>query len=203
MSRVKICGAFRVEDIAAVNIVLPDYVGFVFAHSSRRVDLKTAAALRERLDPGIKTVGVFVDEDITVVSKAYGSGIIDLAQLHGDEDGEYIKRLRNACGCPVIKAVGIGGVLPPLPVGADYLLFDSLSKRRGDACGAFDWNVLKGYTGTPYFLAGGLTPGNVAGAIDLLSPFCVDVSGGVETGGKKDAEKIEKFVYAVRGVING
>jgi len=198
MNKVKICGLFRAEDITAVNNILPDYIGFVFTQSRRIVDVETAAALKKKLDPRIKAVGVFVNEDIAVVCEIYRNGIIDLVQLHGDEDDRYIKQLKNVCDCQIIKAVCIGDMLPPLPVEPDYLLFDTLSTQRGGIGRAFDWNILKEYRGLPYFLAGGLSPDNVADAIGLLSPFCTDVSSGVETDGIKDAAKIEKFVNMTR-----
>ena len=199
MSRVKICGLTRGEDIEAVNLALPDYIGFVFAQSRRRVDFKTAAALKERLNAKVKAVGVFVNEDISTVSKAAQNGIVDLIQLHGDEDDLYIRKLKESCGCPVIKSVGVGDKPPGLlPGEADYLLFDTLSDQRGGIGKAFDWQVLKGYNHTPYFLAGGISPGNVADAIRLLAPFCVDVSSGVETNGFKDADKIIEMVKTVR-----
>ena len=198
MTKVKICGLSRIDDITAVNRILPDFIGFVFAPSRRRVDINTAAALKDKLDPRIKAVGVFVNEDIKTIAEIYQNGLIDLVQLHGDEGGEYILRLKINCGCRVIKSIGIGDKLPPLPDGPDYLLFDSISELRGGAGKAFDRNVLRGYLGLPYFLSGGLSPDTVSDAIRLLSPYCVDVSSGVETDGKKDAEKIEKFVRAAR-----
>ncbi|MCL2060829.1 MAG: phosphoribosylanthranilate isomerase [Oscillospiraceae bacterium] len=243
MSKVKICGVGRAEDVDAVNRALPDYVGFVLAPSRRRVSAAEAAALKERLDPRIATVGVFVNEDIGEVAKIVERGIVDMVQLHGDEDDAYIKRLKEACGCGVIKAIGIRAAvanaayrsdagtcvacnsllqpqphpqylpqlppqpplptqppLPPPPPSADYLLFDALttSGRRGGAGKAFDWGALIGYAGPPYFLAGGLTAGTVADAIRILSPYCVDVSSGVETDGLKDAAKINQFVHIVR-----
>ena len=206
MTRVKICGLTRMEDIEAVNRTLPDFVGFVFAPSRRRLDIKTAAKLRERLDPRIKAVGVFTDEAEGVVSGLYRDGIIDLAQLHGDEDGGYIERLKRSCSCPVIKAVGISDALPDLPIcnegffGPDFLIFDTLSTQRGGVGKAFDWNILRGYNGIPFFLAGGLTLENVIDGVALLAPYCVDVSSGVETDGLKDAKKIERFVHLVKNV---
>jgi len=188
------------EDIKAVNRALPDFVGFVFAPSRRLVDVDTAAALREKLDPSIKAVGVFVNEDIDAIVQIYRSGIIDLVQLHGDEDNGYIRNVKENCGCPVIKAVGIGSALPPLPAEPDYLLFDTLSKQRGGTGRTFDWNVLKEYSGLPFFLAGGLSVDNVTLSMKMLAPFCVDVSSGLETDGKKDAAKIDKFVYTVRRI---
>ena len=199
MSKVKICGLSRIEDIRAVNRVLPDYVGFVFAPSKRRVDSKAAAMLKDRLDPRIKSVGVFVNEDMGAVIAAVDSGIVDFVQLHGDEGDEYIKRLKGSCGCPVIKAVSVGGALPLLPNEPDYLLFDALSFMRGGGGRVFDWNALDRYCGLPYFLSGGLSIGNVSDAIKRFAPFGVDVSSGVETYGVKDEKKIERFVSLVRG----
>ncbi|MCL2112208.1 MAG: phosphoribosylanthranilate isomerase [Clostridiales bacterium] len=197
-TKIKICGVSRKADIDAVNHALPDFVGFVFAPSRRRVDIQTAATLKAALDPRIKSIGVFVNEDIDTVVDIYRSGIIDMAQLHGDEDNAYMKQFRELCDCCIIKAVGIGETLPTLPETPDYLLFDTLSSERGGVGRAFDWDVLKDYSGLPYFLAGGLDVGNVQGALKTLSPFCVDVSSGVETDGVKDANKIEDFVRIVR-----
>ncbi|MCL2084112.1 MAG: phosphoribosylanthranilate isomerase [Oscillospiraceae bacterium] len=198
MSKVKICGLSRAEDIAAVNAALPDYVGFVFAPSRRRIGAAEAAALRERMDAKIKAVGVFVNQDAGEVAALYRSGVIDLAQLHGDEDQDYIARLKADCGCPVIKAAGVGRAPPKPPRGADYVLFDTLSPQRGGTGRVFDWGLLDGYEGPPFFIAGGLSALNVARAVRELAPFCVDVSGGVETGGLKDANKIYEFVRIAR-----
>jgi len=198
MSRVKICGLRRAEDIDAVNRALPDFIGFVFAESRRRVDAGTAAALKGMLDTRIKAVGVFVNQELDYISALRREGIIDIAQLHGDEDGEYIRLLRENADCGVIKAVSVGKALPALPEGADFLLFDTASALRGGSGRTFDWSILAGYTGPPYFLAGGLDISNVAEAVTMLEPYCADVSGGVETDGFKDADKISRFVQAVR-----
>ena len=201
MSKVKICGLSRMDDIAAVNRVLPDYVGFVFAPSRRRVDMMAAAKLKERLDPAISTVGVYVNEDIGAIVDMLEKGIIDVVQLHGDEDAQYMTGLKNTCGCTVIKAISIGDSLPAdLPSLPDYLLFDALSHQRGGIGKSFDWNVLLAYSNLPYFLAGGLDIHNITHALTLLSPYCVDVSSGVETGGLKDDKKIEEFVNTVREI---
>jgi phosphoribosylanthranilate isomerase len=198
MSKVKICGLSRPQDIDAANRALPDFIGFVFAKSRRQVSQAEAAALKERLDPRIKAVGVFVNEDIERIAGLCQRGIIDWVQLHGEEDEAYLARLRLRTGCPVIKSVSVGADLPPLPKGADYLLFDTASIHRGGTGQAFDWRVLQGYQGTPYFLAGGLSPQNVAQALRALTPYCVDVSSGVETDGVKDPQKIDAFVRMVR-----
>lgn len=200
MSRVKICGLRRKEDIDAVNRALPDFIGFVFAKSQRRIDEATAALLKERLDARVSAVGVFVNQDIGYISALYQKGIINLVQLHGDEDSEYIRRLREACGCQIIKTVSIGNASPALPEGADFLLFDTASAQRGGSGKTFEWSVLEAYKGLPYFLAGGLDISNVAKAVALLGPYCVDVSSGVETDGIKDAKKIAAFVQLLRRI---
>lgn len=196
MSKIKICGLRRAEDIDAVNRALPDYIGFVFAPSRRRVDTATAAALKEKLDKRIAAVGVFVNEEIDTILRIYRAGIIDAVQLHSDEDDALIRRVGEIC--PVIKAVGVGNTLPPLPASAEYVLFDTLSARRGGTGVVFDWKVLKDYKEKPYFLAGGLSESNITDAIRLLNPFCVDVSSAAETDGIKDAEKIARIVRLVR-----
>jgi len=198
MSKVKICGLGRMADIKAVNDFLPDYIGFVFAQSKRKVDVKEAEEFKKNLNPQIQAVGVFVNEDIDKLSEIYKNGIIDIIQLHGDESDDYIKNLKDKCGCTIIKAVGIGDRIPALPTEADYLLFDTLSEQRGGIGKAFDGKILKDYCGIPYFLAGGLNAENVEDSIDMLNPFCVDISSGVESNGKKDAEKIKEFIYLVR-----
>jgi phosphoribosylanthranilate isomerase len=156
--------------------------------------------LKEQLDPRIEAVGVFVNESIENVVEVYKNGIIDIVQLHGDENGPYISQLKEICGCRVIKAVRVGNTLPPLPAEPDYIIFDTLSEKRGGAGKVFNWSILEEYDGIPYFLAGGLSSENVVDVIHLLAPFCVDVSSGVETDGKKDAEKIESFIHSVRGI---
>ena len=198
MSKIKICGLSRIEDINYVNSSLPDYIGFVFAPSRRRIDEKTASSLKERLDGRIKAVGVFVNGDIETIAGLFFGGVIDIAQLHGDEDNDYIRRLKERCGCPVIKSVGVGDVLPPLPAAADFVLFDTLSATRGGTGKTFDWSLLRNYSGTPYFLAGGLNCENVTDARRSLAPYCIDVSSGAETDGIKDADKISRIVRLVR-----
>jgi len=197
-TKVKVCGLSRPEDIAVANETMPDYIGFVFAPSPRRIDAGTAANLKRLLDPKILTVGVFVNAPAGVIASLRAGGIIDLAQLHGDEDDEFIRHLRQSCDCPVIKAIPVADKLPEPPEEPDYLLFDTLSRKRGGSGKAFDWALLDGYAGIPYFLSGGLTAETVADAIRTLSPYAVDVSTGVETNGVKDPEKIRDFVRNAR-----
>lgn len=200
MTKVKLCGLRRPQDIKAANRLRPDYIGFVFAPGRRRVSPAEAAALREKLADGITAVGVFVNAPLEEIAALCRDGIIDLVQLHGEEGKADIARIKDKTGAPVIKALPVGDMLPPMPAGADYLLYDTLGPVRGGTGQAFDWGLLRGYEGTPYFLAGGLGPENVAEAIGTLAPYAVDVSSGVETDGWKDPQKMAAFVQAARRI---
>ena len=197
MTKIKLCGLSRRCDIEAANALMPDYVGFVFAEGSkRRVTLAQARALKNALSPGIRAVGVFVDEAPATVAALLGGGIIDAAQLHGGEDAAYIRALRRMTDRPIWQAFRVRTQADVEQAGrseADCILLDA-----GAGTGtAFDWGLLDRVE-RPYFLAGGLDTENVAGAIRLLRPFGVDVSSGIESGGGKDAEKMAAFVAAVR-----
>ena len=197
MTKIKLCGLSRRCDIEAANALMPDYVGFVFAEGSkRRVTPAQARALKNALSPGIRTVGVFVDEAPATVAALLGGGIIDAAQLHGGEDAAYIRALRRMTDRPIWQAFRVRTQADVEQAGrseADCILLDA-----GAGTGtAFDWGLLDRVE-RPYFLAGGLDTENVAGAIRLLRPCGVDVSSGIESGGGKDAEKMAAFVAAVR-----
>ncbi len=141
-------------------------------------------------------MGVFVDEDPRRVEKLLNQGILDLAQLHGSEDEDYLRRLRQQTRRPILQAFRVrsqADVAAANRSTADGILLDS-----GAGTGkVLDWKLLNGVT-RPYFLAGGLSPCNVAEAIALLHPFAVDVSSGIETDGAKDKAKMAAFVAAVR-----
>ena len=201
MAKVKICGITRIEDIYAVNHALPDYIGFVFAKSTRQVDRDTAAKLKSELDKRISAVGVFVNHSIDEITSLAMDGIIDIVQLHGEEDDDYIGELRKSWGGPVIKSAGIGKAMPKLSASADYMLFDTKSKQRGGTGRAFDWAILEGYKGSSFFLAGGLNQSNIIQAIKKCNPFAVDISSGAETDGIKDYDKIQSLIGLVRGNI--
>ena len=201
MTRIKLCGLTREEDVLAANRIRSDNIGFVFWERSRRyLTIERAEALREILSPDISAVGVFIDEDIDKVQSLLKNKIIDMAQLHGNEDEDYIIRLRETTGRPVIKAFRIRDIYDvkrAMDSPADLILLDS-----GAGGGrVLDWSLLR-YADRPYYLAGGLTPDNVAQAVRMLSPYAVDVSSGIETDGIKDEEKMIRFVNAVRGAEN-
>lgn len=200
-------------DIEYANRVKPDFVGFIFANTRRKISAAQAKQFREALDAEIPAVGVFVNEDISVITSLVQNGCIDLIQLHGEEDADYIRRLREVCDVPVIKAVKVQTVeqirqAAALPV--DYLLLDTYRKGvLGGTGEAFDWELLREAKaaagdaaegelfGKPYFLAGGLHAGNLREAAALGS-YGLDVSSGIETDGSKDFTKMVEVMELVR-----
>ena len=191
MTKIKFCGMKTLDDIFAANEIFPEYVGFVFAQKSKRyVTPAQAEKFRAALSKKILAVGVFVNEKISTVAELLNNGIIDAAQLHGNEDNAYIKNLRALTVKPIIKAFLIDAVSEESL--ADFILIDS-----GAGSGkTFDWRQIN--FKREYFLAGGLTPENVGEAIKLLKPFAVDVSSGIETDGRKDFKKMATFAEVVR-----
>lgn len=196
MAKIKICGLMRAEDIEAANKYRPDYVGFVLAPSKRRVSVQDVRNMSMQLEPSIQRVGVFVDEDRETVAKIAEDGIIDIVQLHGHEPEEDIVWLKERTGAAVIKAVSVRtgeDIAAYRHSAADYLLLDNGAGGTGST---FDWSTLEN-TKRPFFLAGGLNASNIEEALKY-DPYCVDVSSGVETDGRKDAAKIQEIIDIVR-----
>lgn len=204
MTCVKICGLRRLEDIEIVNNLMPDYIGFILAPSKRRISLEEAKKLKKQLDCRIKAVGVFVNESIENILAYERAGIIDLIQLHGDEDLRYIEVLKGRTRLPLIKVIKVKNQdeldeeraqIEGLPT--EFILFDTYSKDAYGGVGeCFDWSCLKEIK-RPYFLAGGIGLDNIEEAL-TLKPFGIDVSSGVETDGIKDREKIKALIGEVR-----
>lgn len=194
---VKICGIRRDEDISYLNAVRPDLAGFILVPGRRRyVSPENVSELRQHLDKDIKVVGVFVDEDISIVRGLLEDGIIDIAQLHGNEDEDYIKELKKT-GAYVIKAFGIKSeedVYKAASSSADMILVDSPGGGTGEV---FNWSLLQKIE-RPYILAGGLNSDNITDAVRILDPYGVDVSSGVETDGVKDKDKMEAFMRLIK-----
>lgn len=197
MTKVKMCGLSRMEDIEYANEVLPEFIGFVFAPKSRRyVSFEQAKKLHGELDYRIAAVGVFVDEDIENIVRLVKDEVIDMVQLHGSEDNAYIAKLREMAEVPIIQAFKIidsydaeSAVLSD----ADFVLLDS-----GMGTGkTFDWSLIKSIN-RPYFLAGGISPENAAQAVERFSPYAVDASSSLETDGVKDLSKMTALARAVR-----
>lgn len=209
MTKIKICGLKRIEDIQYVNKYLPDYIGFVFAQSKRIVTVDQAMKLRNELDVRIKVVGVFVNEDIEKVMETSKKCRLDSIQLHGDEDETYVENLKDLLNSHSVKDVEIWkairvkdessiSLLKSYKVDA-FLLDTFVEGAYGGVGKVFDWSLAK--LAKPYgriFVAGGLNIENVRAVVEDVSPYGVDVSGGVETDGCKDESKICSFVEKVK-----
>ncbi len=210
--KIKICGLFRQEDILAVNEALPDYVGFVFAKSRRQVTKEMAQSLKKNLDPAIQVVGVFVDAPIEEIVELKKQHIIDVIQLHGNENQQYIRNLKSKTGCEIIKAVSVKtweDIKKAQILDADFLLLD---QGPGGTGRNFSWDIVTQWqTGgkgqprekthpreKPFFLAGGVDADNLSQAMKVGSPYGIDVSSGVETNGLKDKDKILEIVRSVK-----
>ena len=208
MTKIKLCGLRQEEDIKTANLLQPDYIGFVFAQSSRRfIDYAAAAQLKKKLAPEIQAVGVFVNEDISIIANLLQQGIIDAAQLHGQEDEAAIRLLQRQTGKKIIKAFSIKcaddvrqAALSPADVVSVEVDPDGAKSCRVSVPDHQLSQLLRKMT-RKYFLAGGLTPANVAAAVRNLQPYGVDVSSGIETNGRKDAVKMDAFVRAVRNEV--
>ena len=198
--KIKLCGMSRECDIDYANEARPDYIGFVidYPKSRRSVTRERAAELKARLSPEIKAVGVFVNYPAAACADMAECGIIDVIQLHGDEDAGFIRRLRELTDAPIIKAAKIRApedIREVQSLGADYVLLDN-----GTGTGEmFDHSLLDGAEiKQPFFLAGGLTPENLRQAAENIRPYCVDLSSGVETDRLKDREKMLEAVRVIR-----
>ena len=212
MVKLKICGLRRKEDINIVNKYGPDYIGFVFADSPRKVSYEEAKVLSDILSEDIVPVGVFVNEHMKLIVDLFKDGIIKIAQLHGDEDEKYIRNLKDksieqtGIEIPVINAIEIKDISNE-DIGADY--DDELLKWRDSASDyfildsgkgsgkTFDWNLIdknSEFFRNSIFLAGGLNSENLTSAIEEFNPFAVDLSSSVETDGFKDEEKIKEII---------
>lgn len=195
MTKIKLCGLSRAEDILIANEILPEFVGFVFYKKSRRyIEPEKFLELKKILDKKISAVGVFVNEKISIIAEI--SKNLDYIQLHGSEDKNYISELKNLTDKKIIQAFKIK-TAEDLKIAknscADFILLDG-GAGEGKV---FDWQLLKDFE-REYFLAGGLNCDNVGDAIKILQPFAVDVSSGIETSNFKDAKKMREFVKKVR-----
>lgn len=196
MTKVKICGLSTKGAVEAAVSAGADYIGFVFAHSKRKVTLEEAAELAELIPVDVKKVGVFVSPSRTQLLEAIDKVGLDLVQVHGQVADDLFENLP----CASIQAVRVDGNGHIPSSQANYLLFDAPVAGSGQT---FDWGKLD-TTGVvqPFFIAGGLHEDNVAEAIQSFTPFAVDVSSGVETDGQKDHEKIRRFIERVKNGIS-
>jgi phosphoribosylanthranilate isomerase len=202
MTRIKICGLTRPEDVSLASELGASAVGFVFAAGSpRRVSLERAEELSAAAGQGVTRVGVFVDEDRSFIEEAVQAARLDLAQLHRPLRAADLENAPTSL-VAVVSVSGSGAPLPPAEWlrRCRWLLFDAGGSAGGGTGRRFDWGVLDDKTfEAPVYLAGGLDAANVSEAIERVHPIGVDVASGVERApGVKDPEKMRRFFEAVR-----
>lgn len=203
--RVKICGITRREDLHAACEAGADALGFVFyAPSPRHVSVEVAANLVNALPPFVQSVGLFVNAESAFIESVLASVPLDLLQFHGDETPAECARYNR----PWIKAIRVKPGMDLLKCAADFgaargLLLDAYVPGVPGGTGArFDWRLIPDNMPCPIVLSGGLDPDNVAGAVNAVQPWAVDVSSGVEASpGVKDAAKVAAFIERAKPVI--
>ncbi len=202
--KLKLCGLRRPEDIEMINEAGPDYVGFIFAPTRRYVAPETVRELCQGLDPGIKKVGVFVNETAEKMAETAEISDVDIIQLHGDEGIDEIYRLRELFPGEIWKGVRVRLPLDirraeALPV--DMLLYDSFvageyggTGKRANMAAISDAEPAK-----PFFLAGGINAENIDEILSAISPWGIDISSGFEEGGLKNREKLMGIMNKLKG----
>jgi len=206
----KICGLSTPETVDAAVQYGARWVGFVtYPRSPRHITTETMKALGARVPDSVGRVGLFVDPEDALLDEKLATGALDLLQLHGSESPERIAEIKQRTGKPVMKAIKVadtqdvtrgiavyGGV-------ADRLMFDAADGiLPGGNAKAFDWTILSGQpVPLPWFLAGGLTPDNLAEAVRVSGARAVDVSSGVEQSrGMKSIALIRAFLDRVKAL---
>lgn len=200
---IKICGITKLSEINYLNELKPDYIGFVFAKSKRQVSGEEASRLKEGLSKDIKTVGVFLNNTEEEILKVLDEVKLDVIQLHGDEDNDFIDKLRRKVKCDIWKAVSIlseEDMKKALEYNVDTLVLDGSNPGSGVS---FDWTTLDRIdVNKRIFLAGGINEENVLDGINKVNPDGIDTSSGVEIvdelGRRKDKEKMRRLIRKVR-----
>ena len=217
MIKVKICGITNLEDAVKACGYGADLLGFIFVEGTpRAVGMDTVKNIITDLPRGgeskVGRVGLFKDETIKNIIETISYCGLDYVQLHGDESLDYCRELKKALEekicvqVKIIKAFKVkkkilphGDAVPDDYADMDYFVFDAFHPVISGGTGTkFDWEVLKKEKykiQKPFFIAGGLHPGNVADAVEIVRPYGVDVSSGVEkTPGKKDHKLLKEFI---------
>jgi len=206
---VKICGITRLADALAAERSGANAIGFVFAPSPRRIAAEQAGEIALRVHPSVLKVGVFVNESLDSIVSHREAVRLDAVQLHGNETGLFIEKLRSALPSTMVfkavRALKVADVASLRQTQADVILFDP--KDTSDPSRRFEPIPLNWFSGTTafrYVISGGLTPDNVGGVVSKIKPWGVDVSSGVESSpGQKDPSKIKAFMDAVRRAEEG
>ncbi|MGG0655819.1 phosphoribosylanthranilate isomerase [Rummeliibacillus pycnus] len=207
MTKIKICGLMKEENVIAAVQAGADAIGFVFAKSKREISIETAKKLAKSIPKYVLKIGVFVDASAEFILQAYNEVPLDIVQFHGNETNEEIKKI----GVPSIKACSVKSQVDierALDYETNYLLLDAPGIQFAGGSGqTFDWNLLNNpkLKERKIILAGGLNPSNVENAIEITHPYMVDVSSGVESNGQKDNQLISSFIDAVKKecILNG
>ena len=199
MTKIKICGLRRPEDIAYINEAKPDFAGFIIdvPKSRRNVPREKVRELTALLSPEILPVGVFVNAPMETILSLVTDGTLKAVQLHGQESQSYLEELKKQVAVPLIRAFSIRSpedLTEAEKSPADFVLLDNGAGGTGET---FDWSLLSSFD-RPFFLAGGLRLENITEAVSRFHPYALDLSSGVETDGYKDKEKIIAAVAAVR-----
>ena len=204
MTKIKICGIRRKVDAEYLNEFMPDYAGFILSKPFWRcIDMMQLQKINDMLSPRIKRVGVFVNESAEYILQY--APLLDVIQLHGDENEDLILELKSKTNCEVWKAIRvqtIDEIKSACNLSADKLLIDSYSKGTYGGSGKVaNWDLVKQAKITkPFFLAGGISIENCEQAIKEVNPFGLDISSSVETDKLKDKYKIREIIEKIKGI---
>jgi phosphoribosylanthranilate isomerase len=208
VTRIKFCGITNLDDAERAVAAGAWAIGLIFwPRSPRRCELDAAAEIAAAVKRRAEVAGVFVNATLDHVAQTAEAVGLTLLQLHGDEGPAYCAEAARRTGCKVIKAARVRSGADVQALSAfhtDYHLLDSYTAGVPGGTGeTFAWEIARSHRGrTPVILSGGLTPENVAEAIDAVHPFAVDVASGTEASpGVKDPEKLKAFADAVRSAV--
>lgn len=203
--KIKFCGIRRLEDVAAVNLCQPDYMGMILSGGFRRsISQEQAQRLVQEKSDAIAAVGVFVNESSETICRMAEQLHLQVIQLHGNESAEQIQTLQQKTGLPVWKALRIGTLEELEAAGtnpADCLILEGKTGAGIGGTGVCaDWELLARHSwNRSFFLAGGLQPENVLKAIATVSPTGVDFSSGIEEDGVKSLRRMKQLMTLIRG----
>lgn len=203
--KIKFCGIRRLEDVAAVNLCQPDYMGMILSGGFRRsISQEQAQRLVQEKLAAIAAVGVFVNESSETICRMAEQLHLQVIQLHGNESAEQIQTLQQKTGLPVWKALRIGTLEDLEAAGtnpADCLILEGKTGAGIGGTGVCaDWELLARHSwNRSFFLAGGLQPENVLEAIATVSPTGVDFSSGIEEDGVKSLRRMKQLMTLIRG----
>ena len=202
-TRIKICGIRHLDDALIAVKFGADAIGLIFVEKSPRyASFTDARVIAESMPPFVTVVGLFMDATAETVREALKVVPLNLLQFHGGETAEFCEQF----DMPYIKVLRMRENVNVVAFAQEYpnaagILLDTYSKQGGGSGQTFDWSLIPEDMPLPLILAGGLTPENVASAVETVKPYAVDVSSGVESEpAVKDHKKIEQFIKEVQRV---